>query len=348
MNTGTFIINTHVTVNYINKMPFPVPGLATVVVVVDIHCRNTQFSPHIDQIVRSLDQRHVDLLVITKHLKRTRCISSQKSKLLVKIATDRHFDMRTRISCFLEAVVNDVPTKALYKALCKHGYDDLFHLLLSRRFFNPTIVGNVELPNNTFAYKRYQILRRCIDNDCYNEGPRKALEQEDTEKTDSFKISKTQRLLDDLVIIKLSRVQLYGANESDTRRELLKEMFQLRTDNLDRTFLDLTYHSKMAVTAAKSGDTPSSLFSVQQTMSLICNCRPCFATVMALNDVMYAYQELNFLNRNSDFRQEAVDHSRLAYHIMESSTFDAVQHQWKRVNLLFKVSNILNFKPRSM
>ena len=118
-------------------------------------------------------------------------------------------------------------------------------------------------------------------------------------------------------------------------------MKETRTENLDRTSLELTYHSKMAVTYAKIGQQIEAEEHIRQTLVMCDRCLPCFATIMALNDVLYAYQELFFVNRSQDLLRKAKDFGQLLYHVMTCEDEEAV-NQWKRIILLFTAMTYLN------
>jgi hypothetical protein len=143
-----------------------------------------------------------------------------------------------------------------------------------------------------------------------------------------------QKHLEEKVLIDLHSVQLYGVSDLQKRFDILHDMYKTCTQTLDRTSLELTYHSKMAVTYAKIGQQIKAEEHIQQTLVMCDRCLPCFATIMALNDVLYAYQELCFVNRSQNLLNKAKDHGQLMYHVITCEDEEAV-NQWKRIILLF-------------
>lgn len=309
--------------------------------------RRLELIVHLDTFGKCFDKNSspIDYISITKAVSTTSTIGHTFYTELVELSVSTVLSRQHKCFNYFQRVMRHVSMSDIYLALCVSGYSDLFPLLVLRKHqYNISILSKVIVPCSKFAHARYQFVKSCVDNNCFHGDAKQklnALRNRCVGRLQEGMPGEHQKCLEEMVTLDLHLIQLLGAADSNIRFEMLQQMKHVNTGGLDRTSLELTYHSKMAVTYAKVGCSNEAEGHIRQTLALCDTCVPCFATLMALNDVQYAYQELCYMHRTPELLERATSNAHLFYHLICCEDVTVI-NQWKRIILLFMAMTYLH------
>lgn len=303
-----------------------------------------------DLIVHLEENKSISFALIVNKLKRVDGVDSVRARQLLDIATSRELSLEQKVLLFLQYAIAVVDSDKLFHAICSAGHRDLTFLVsyLQNKPV-PRPAERRDIPCSKRSHTRYHFLKACMDNNVFRDARSCLREFQDhlIAELNPVPDESKKAVLADLVVIMIHRVQLCGESEVDNRRQILHSLRDVNSGCLDRSALELVFYSKMAVTEAKDGNRREAEDFLRQTMIISDRHVASFATILALNDVIYARQELLFKGGGRRSRRamlaEATDDRVLMSQIVNSEGLsETAVKQWRRIVLLFKVMTYLN------
>lgn len=235
----------------------------------------------------------MDYIALSSNLEQLGLISVQERNMIFQCVAGG----QSPFDIFMHLMLPRLSFYHLISVFKMCGLETVSRKLLESKFQIMPGVGKHYVPNTDFVSKFYSMLKLSLDNNCFKNAQQhlsRSLQEMNCDLTRPHSIHKTQTSLDKKVT--LSILQFQQTRSTLERFTLLHEMQAIVPENMDRRFLDMVYHGKMAVTAARDNHVELANDHIRAALTTIDDCPPCFGTISTLHDIVYVHR--NLFNQN--------------------------------------------------
>ncbi|KAL4219958.1 hypothetical protein ACF0H5_020369 [Mactra antiquata] len=258
---------------------------------------------------------------------------------------DKYEDVIPNLNEFVMDILRTVTFETFCFLLNTEGYKDItarfrqtmFALLYAK-------LPKKEMAHSKRTHEYYKTMKSCIDNKTFGGDVRQRL-QDIIDKQNKIIMSKEdiplakgefamERKSAALVLL----IQQHKAVPD--RKAILENVYRQETNGIDKTTLEIVYHSKTAMTEAQAGNVNEAEAHIAQAKILCENCGPCFAVTSALHDIEYTYRVLYMKYDKNEYLEKVISEGDVALQSLQEERED-VQKLWQRILLLFKALSFL-------